>query len=72
MTDLFENAEIEIPCENCSYKTKKTIGWVKTHNKFVCPCGTEITLDTNQFKAEIAKVESSITDFEKTLKKFNK
>jgi hypothetical protein len=72
MTDLFDNAEIEIPCENCSHKTKKTIGWVKTHNKLICRCGTEITLDTKQFKAEIAKVESSIDDFEKTLKKFNK
>ena len=70
--NLLDKSEIEIPCENCRRKTKKTIGWIKTHNKFACACGTEITLDAKQFKTEIAKVERSLADPEATIKKFGK
>lgn len=72
MKNLLDKNEIAIPCENCRRKTKKTIGWIKTHDKFVCVCGTEITLDAKQFKSEIAKVERSMADLEATLKKLGK
>ena len=36
-------------------ETKKTIGWVNTHNEFTCSCGAVITLDTSKFKLGIAK-----------------
>ena len=72
MKNLLDGSEIEILCENCRRKTKKTIGWIKTHNKFTCGCGTEITLDANQFRSEIAKVERSLADLEATFKQLAK
>lgn len=72
MPNLLDSAEIEIPCENCARKTKKSIGWIKSHNNFTCTCGTIITIDANQFKTEFAKVEKSIATLQKTLKNFGK
>ena len=72
MTNFLDSAEIEIPCENCSRKTKKNIGWIKSHKDFACACGTKITLDTNQFKTEIDKVEKSFAELQKTIKNFGK
>jgi hypothetical protein len=72
MAGFLDSTEIEIPCENCSSKTKKSIGWIKSHKEFTCACGTKITLDASQFKSEIAKVEKSFADLQKTLKSFGK
>jgi hypothetical protein len=72
MTGFLDSTEIEIPCENCRRKTKKRIGWVKSNNRFTCACGTEIRLDTSQFKTEIAKVERSLSGLQNALKKFGK
>ena len=72
MSNFLDSTEIEIPCENCSRKTKKSIGWIKSHKDFTCSCGTKITLDASQFKTEIAKVEKSFAALQKTLKSFGK
>lgn len=72
MTGFLDSQEIEIPCKNCSRKTKKSIGWIKSHKDFTCACGTHITLDASQFKSEIAKVERSLASLQKTLKNFGK
>ncbi len=72
MSDFLSSAEIDIPCTNCGRKTKKSIGWIKSHSDFICACGTEIHVDANQFKSEIAKVERSLGDLQRTIKGFNK
>ncbi len=72
MDNLIDNQEIEIPCSKCGCKTKKSIGWLKNNNYFICTCGTKINLDTSQFKDEIAKVDSAFAELQKTLKKFGK
>lgn len=72
MTNFLDSTEIEIPCENCSHKTKKSIGWIKSNKDFTCSCGTKITIDASQFKSEIAKVEKSLAELQKTLKSFGK
>ena len=56
----FDNETIEIPCDNCKRKNKKTIGWIKRNNKFKCSCGTEIVVDSSQFRKEISNVEKSL------------
>lgn len=71
MTGFFDSTEIEIPCEGCRRKTKKSIGWIKSHNKLTCSCGAEITLDTRQFKGELAKVERSLSSLQRFSKKLN-
>jgi lysyl-tRNA synthetase class I len=70
MNGFLDKAEIEIPCEKCRRKTKKTIGWVKSNSRYKCLCGIEIKVDASQFKSEIAKVERSLLSLQNTLRKF--
>ncbi len=72
MAGFLDGAEIEIPCEKCGRKTKKSIGWIKTHGRFTCSCGTEISIDASQFKAEIAKAERSVASLQSALKNLGK
>lgn len=72
MPGFLDNEEIEIPCENCGRKSKKSIGWIKGHTEFSCACGTRIRLQASQFKSEIAKVERSLADVQRSLKNFGK
>jgi uncharacterized Zn finger protein len=62
MPGFLDSSEIEIPCENCGRKTKKSIEWIKSHRVLACTCGTRMKLNTSQFKSDIAKVERSLTD----------
>lgn len=70
--NILEQETIDIPCENCRRKNKKTIGWIKRNKQFACICGTVISLDTDQFRREIAKVERSLADLDRMLKNFGK
>jgi len=72
MVNFLDAIEIEIPCENCSRKIKKSIGWIKSHQEFTCPCGTTIVLKTDQVRREIAKVERSLDGFKRSLEKIGK
>lgn len=72
MAGILDQAEIEIPCENCGRKTKKSIGWIKTQSQFTCACGTRINIDASQFKSEMAKVDRSFASLQNTLKKFGR
>lgn len=63
-----DNQEVEVPCENCKKKHKKTIGWIKRNSKVSCGCGAEINLKADQFRREIAKIEKSLKEFENAFK----
>jgi hypothetical protein len=65
----FDKEQIDIPCEGCGIKTKKTIGWIKSNKQLNCTCGATINLETSQFTRELKKIEKSFLDLEKTLKK---
>jgi hypothetical protein len=72
MTGFLDNAEIEIPCGKCGRKTKKTIGWVNSRNKFTCSCGVVIELKTDQFKREIGKANAAIDKMRDAFKSLGK
>lgn len=72
MNISLDGAEVEIPCPSCGAKLHKSIGWIKRHTKLVCTCGARITLDTKQFKSEMAKVDGSLDALSATLKNFKK
>ncbi len=72
MAGLLDSAELQIPCEKCGRKTKKSIGWIKSHNRLTCGCGAEIVLDASQFKTEIAKVERSLSSLQGAFKKLGR
>lgn len=67
-SNLLDDAEIPIPCPKCGRKTKKRIGWIQTNSNFTCVCGTRITLEANQFRREIDKVNNAFGDLQRTLK----
>ena len=72
MSINFDKEQIDIPCEGCGRKAKKTIGWIKRNKQLICTCGAIINLETSQFTRELQKIEKSFLDLEKTLKKFGK
>lgn len=70
---LFDKAEIAIPCPQCGHESKKTIGWMKSHENMQCPgCGSVITLDSAELKKGIASAEKSLKDFGKNLSRLGK
>jgi ribosomal protein L37AE/L43A len=72
MAEFLDKTEIDITCPKCGRKTKKSIGWIKTNCQFRCGCGESFALEADQFKSEIAKVERSVKDLQRTIKGLNK
>jgi hypothetical protein len=72
MAGVFDNHELSIPCATCGESSKKSIGWIKTHNELVCPCGQVIGLKSEQLLGELKKAEKALADFSAKLKRFGK
>lgn len=68
MKKILDDESIDIPCENCSSETPKTIGWLKTNSQFICSCGAVIEIDSDDLIREIKTIERSIADLEKTFR----
>jgi transposase-like protein len=67
---MFDSATINIPCPECSRKTSKTIGWIKSHNSMTCSgCGASITLDKKDLLRGLQQVDKSIQRFSKAISK---
>ena len=60
---------IDIKCPTCGRTTKKSIAWVKNNTSFTCSCGAAIRLDSNEFKATVAKVEAEFKKLEQTTRR---
>lgn len=60
MADIIDDVEIELECENCGGKTKKSSVWIKDHDQFTCECGTLIPVDLSKYRKELAKTESEL------------
>jgi len=58
MTPDTDKAEVEVTCENCGSKTKKSVAWMKEHGEFECGCGTMIRVDPGRFRKELVNAES--------------
>jgi hypothetical protein len=67
---LFDNAELRVPCGNCSRETKKTVAWLKTHESFTCSCGTRTEIDARKFVRELQKVDKALDDLKRELERF--
>jgi hypothetical protein len=72
MTDIIDEAGIELQCENCGRKTKKSIEWMADHDELACDCGTMIPVDASKFHKELVKVESERDGFQGLLEKLGK
>ncbi|WP_043316611.1 hypothetical protein [Microbulbifer sp. HZ11] len=60
--DVFNDAEISVPCPQCSHETVKTIGWLKTQNQLTCLCGATIMVDAKEALSEIRQAEKELAD----------
>ena len=70
MKSILDAEELNIPCPRCGKETKKKVGWLKRNREMACPaCRETFSLDTKEFRREIAKVDRAIRDLEKTLKR---
>lgn len=58
MAGRIDDTEIELECEACGGKTKKSMAWIEDHDEFACACGTMIPVDASKYRKELAKTES--------------
>jgi hypothetical protein len=68
MAGFLDNRAIELPCGKCGRKTKKTIGWINSHQHFTCTRGTVTQLNTDKFKPGIAKANAAFKKLEDMIK----
>jgi len=71
MAGFLDDQELTINCPRCGYKTKKSIGWIKSNNQLTCICFTILNLKTEEFKRQLASTEASFDRLKKTLKDIN-
>ena len=69
MNGIVDDQTLELPCPHCGKKTAKTVRWVKANQQFTCACGTAVTLDAEQFRAEIAKLDKAFASLGSMFKK---
>jgi hypothetical protein len=72
VSGLLDQAPLELDCPSCRGKVKTTIGAARRSPKLRCPNGHEIQVDASQFDREVKKVDRSLGDFEKSLKRLGR
>lgn len=59
----FDGETIELPCGNCGYKIKATLGRLKREKQVVCPqCNQVSRVDTSKFDADVRDLNRSISN----------
>lgn len=73
MKSMLDSQAIAIPCPNCGHKLSQTIGKLKTNPELTCPkCSNRFKVDATDMRREVAKVEKSLADLQRTLGKLGK
>lgn len=68
MKNILDDQAIKIPCPHCGHELSQTIGKLKTNPKLTCTkCRGQISVDANQMRREVAKVEQALADLQRTL-----
>ena len=65
---VLHDKTVDIKCSACGRTTRKSIAWVKNNKSFICSCGAEVKLDSSEFKAVVAKVETDFRKLEEAVK----
>ncbi len=70
---ILDSAEIGVPCPGCGHETKKSVGWLRSHDELVCSgCGETIRLDDEGFRAGLDSADKAMGDFKRNLARLNK
>lgn len=67
MTGMLDSQTIELPCPHCKHKESQTIGKLKFNPKLTSrACRRSFTVNANQLRAAIQKIEKSLADLKRT------
>jgi hypothetical protein len=72
VSGLLDKAPLELACSSCGRKVRTTIGAARRNPRLACPSGHEIVVDASQLDRELRKVDRSLADFEKSLKRLGR
>jgi hypothetical protein len=72
VSGLLDKTPLELACPSCGRKVRTTIGAARRSPKLCCPNGHEIEVDASQFDRELKKVDRSLADLEKSLKRLGR
>jgi DNA-directed RNA polymerase subunit RPC12/RpoP len=68
-----DSQRIEIPCPHCAHKIGQTIGQLKGKTKLVCPaCRKNFELDQTNLRSQIAKLEKTLAELNRTISRIGK
>lgn len=60
MKNILNDQTIELACPHCGHKLKERIGKLKTNAKLICTkCKVGFSIDANDLRREVTKVEKS-------------
>ena len=68
MSSQFDKHELSLPCSHCGRETKKSIGWLKGHREFICPCGVTVFKADELIKG-IGEADRAIDQFRRNLRR---
>ncbi len=73
MKNILDDQAIELAGPHCGHKFSEHIGKLKTNPKLTCGrCRVGIDIKADQMRGEIAKVEKSLADLQRTLGRIGK
>lgn len=62
MQSIFDKQSISIPCPKCGVNRTETLGWIKSHDSFVCSCGVTINLDKKDFVRSLDEIDRELAN----------
>ena len=65
---IFDKQELTIPCPHCGREIKKSIGWLKRHRQFVCPCGVT-TFKADDLIRGVQQVDRRLDKFRRDIRR---
>lgn len=72
MDGILDAIEVEIRCQACGKTHRKSVAWLKAHAEFRCTCRAFHTLDTDDFRRQLASAERAAARLHVRVVKLNK
>lgn len=73
MTGLLDKETVKFPCPYCRHEVAQAIGKLKLNPKLTCrACRQDFSVDGNQLRTAIQKIEKSLADLRRTLSRLGK
>lgn len=71
--NTLDSQAIEFACPHCSRKNTQTIGKLKSNPQLTCrACGQAFTVNANELRTGVQKIEKSLADLQRALGRLGK